>query len=212
MDSSILLANSRTFPDTSVRKSIPVHLGRFPISTWNNPGSTFRLASETSVTWESLHTPVQIVQINENENLPSIEERKKQQEEQSAKAVAQAITAERNRLARELHDAVTQTLFSASLIAEVLPEIWVMDEGEARKSTEELRQLTRGALAEMRTLLLELRPAALSQARLTELLKQLCDAVTGRARLPIDLNIAGDCEMPPEIKLTFYRVAQENSQ
>ncbi len=94
-----------------------------------------------------------------------IEQRQKAEEALAAKAVEEAITAERTRLARDLHDAVTQTLFSASLIAEVLPEIWDMDENEARKSTEELRQLTRGALAEMRTLLLELRPAALTQAR-----------------------------------------------
>ena len=62
------------------------------------------------------------------------------------------MTADRTRLARDLHDAVTQTLFSSSLIAEVLPDLWEMDVEEAQKSTEELRQLTRGALAEMRTL------------------------------------------------------------
>jgi PAS domain S-box-containing protein len=66
----------------------------------------------------------------------------------------EVVAAERNRLARDLHDAVTQTLFSTSLIAEILPELWDVDIDEARKSTEELRQLTRGALAEMRTLLL----------------------------------------------------------
>jgi signal transduction histidine kinase len=107
-------------------------------------------------------------------------------------------------LARELHDAVTQTLFSASLIAEALPELWDLDETEARKSTEELRQLTRGALAEMRTLLLELRPAALTQARFIDLLKQLSEAVTGRARLPIHVDLSGDCEMPTDVKLAFF--------
>src|SRR4029079_12768400 len=70
-----------------------------------------------------------------------------------------AAAAERNRLARDLHDAVTQTLFSTSLIADVLPRLWERDQNTARRRLEELRLLTRGALAEMRALLLELRPA-----------------------------------------------------
>jgi len=131
-------------------------------------------------------------------------------EAQMARAVEDAITAERNRLARELHDAVTQTLFAASLMAEVLPDLWEMDEAEARKSTEDLRQLTRGALAEMRTLLFELRPAALSQARLCDLLKQLSEAVMGRQGLPICLVISGDCEIPSDIKVEMYRIVQES--
>jgi signal transduction histidine kinase len=129
---------------------------------------------------------------------------------QTAQAVEDAVIAERNRLARELHDAVTQTLFAASLIAEVLPDLWEMDDVEARQSTEELRQLTRGALAEMRTLLFELRPAALSQARLCDLLRQLSEAVRGRQGLPIYLNVVGDCDIPCDVKVEMYRIAQES--
>lgn len=133
-----------------------------------------------------------------------------QAKDTQARAIEDAIIAERNRLARELHDAVTQTLFAASLIAEVLPDIWDMDETEARKSTEELRQLTRGALAEMRTLLFELRPAALNQARLCDLLRQLSEAVMGRKGLPICLDISGDCELPGDVKVEIYRIVQES--
>lgn len=134
-----------------------------------------------------------------------ITERKRHIEE-----LQEVVTAERNRLARELHDAVTQTLFSTSLIAEILPELWEINFDEAKKSTEELRQLTRGALAEMRSLLLELRPATLTQVRLIELIKQLCEAFLGRSRLPIELQIEGDYELPPEVQVAFYRVAQES--
>jgi PAS domain S-box-containing protein len=139
-----------------------------------------------------------------------IEQRQRAEESLANKAVEEAITAERTRLARDLHDAVTQTLFSASIIAEVLPELWQVDEAEAKNSTEELRQLTRGALAEMRTLLFELRPATLTQARFPDLLKQLSEAVIGRARLPVTLNVSGEYELPPDVKVAFYRIAQES--
>ncbi len=120
-----------------------------------------------------------------------------------------AVIAERNRLARDLHDAVTQTLFSASLIAEVLPRIWQRSNEEGMKRLNELKQLTRGALAEMRTLLFELRPATLMEAPLEELLKQLSEAVTGRARIPVKLDIKGTAKLPAEVKIVYYRIAQE---
>ncbi len=142
--------------------------------------------------------------------LAEIEQREKAEEALAAKAAEEAVVNERTRLARDLHDAVTQTLFSASLIAEVLPEMWDMDAEEARRSTDELRQLTRGALAEMRTLLLELRPAALTQSSFEDLLKQLCEALIGRARLPIKLAMEGDGRLPPEVQVALYRIAQES--
>jgi signal transduction histidine kinase/putative methionine-R-sulfoxide reductase with GAF domain len=120
-----------------------------------------------------------------------------------------AVIAERNRLARDLHDAVTQTLFSASLIAEVVPRIWARNQEEGMKRLNELRQLTRGALAEMRTLLFELRPATLEEAPLEDLLRQLSEAVTGRARIPVKLDIGGTSKLPADVKIVFYRVAQE---
>ncbi|RPI93184.1 MAG: PAS domain S-box protein [Chloroflexi bacterium] len=139
-----------------------------------------------------------------------IEQRIRIEKELAKKAADEAVAADRTRLARDLHDAVTQTLFSASLIAEVLPDLWEMDIEEAKSSTEELRQLTRGALAEMRTLLLELRPATLTQTRLGDLIKQLCEAFIGRSRLPITLNIEGERDLPPEVQVAYYRIAQES--
>jgi PAS domain S-box-containing protein len=116
---------------------------------------------------------------------------------------------ERSRLARDLHDAVSQTLFSASIIADVLPRIWERDPDEGRKRLEEIRLLTRGALAEMRTLLLELRPAALIDADAGDLIKQLAESITGRTRIPVSVEICGHCPVPPELKISLYRIAQE---
>jgi nitrate/nitrite-specific signal transduction histidine kinase len=120
-----------------------------------------------------------------------------------------AVAGERNRLARELHDAVTQTLFSANLIADVLPRIWKRDPQEGMQNLEELRQLTRGALAEMRTMLLEMRPEALERSDIKSLLTQLADAFIGRVRVPVSLIIQGDCALANDVKIVFYRVAQE---
>ncbi len=120
-----------------------------------------------------------------------------------------AVMQERSRLARDLHDAVTQTLFSASMIAEVLPRIWESDVDQGLSRLEELRELTRGALAEMRTLLLELRPAALMEADLGELLRQLAESVIGRARIQVSVKADSDCNLPPEVKIACYRIAQE---
>ncbi len=122
---------------------------------------------------------------------------------------ASAILAERQRLARDLHDAVTQTLFSATLIADVLPRLWQRRPEQARLRLNELRDLTRGALAEMRSLLLELRPSALTEIDLPDLLRQLSEAMMGRARLPVSVATEGRYPLPPDVKVAFYRIAQE---
>jgi two-component system nitrate/nitrite sensor histidine kinase NarX len=124
-------------------------------------------------------------------------------------AEAIAAAAERNRLARELHDAVSQTLFSASMIADVLPRLWERDQDEARRRLDMLRRLTRGAMAEMRTLLLELRPTALMEADLDELLEQLGKAVEGRAQVDVQLEVERVSGLPADVKVALYRIAQE---
>jgi signal transduction histidine kinase len=87
--------------------------------------------------------------------------------------------------------------------------VWQRDPEEAQKGLEELRDLTRGALAEMRTLLLELRPTALVETKLDDLLLRLTQAVTSRAQLPITVNLEPSPTLPPDVQVTFYRVAQE---
>ncbi len=120
-----------------------------------------------------------------------------------------ATVEERQRLARDLHDAVTQTLFSASLIAEVLPILWDKNPEEGKRRLEELRRSTKGALAEMRILLLELRPAALTEVDLAELLHQMTDAATGKSGIPVILNVEGHGSLPADVQVVFYRIAQE---
>ena len=120
-----------------------------------------------------------------------------------------AIAAERNRLARDLHDAVTQTLFSASMIADVLPKIWERNPDEGRRRLEELRQLTRGALSEMRTLLVELRPAALLDTDLGDLVRHQVNAFIARTRVTVAYECNCAHNPPPEVKEATYRILQE---
>ncbi len=126
-----------------------------------------------------------------------------------ARSEEAARAAERNRLARELHDAVTQVLFSASLIAETMPRIWKKDPEEGQRGLEELRRLIQGALAEMRTMLLELRPAALKEQKLEILIRQLTDGLMARTRMPVTMTVVGDYWLPTEVKLALYRITQE---
>jgi PAS domain S-box-containing protein len=121
-----------------------------------------------------------------------------------------AALQERQRIASELHDSVTQTIYSVGIMAQTLPHL-VREEKytEAEQNATRVRLATLGALAQMRTLLFELRPAALAEARLGVLLQQLGDALTGQSRVPVDLVVRGDGQPPVDVKITFYRIAQE---
>ncbi|MBI5934111.1 MAG: PAS domain S-box protein [Chloroflexi bacterium] len=125
-------------------------------------------------------------------------------------AQALAVLEERQRLARNLHDAVNQSLFSAGLIAEVLPRLWDRDQAEARRSLDDLRRLTRGAMAEMRALLAELRPDTLIDTELGELLILLGNAFTGRTNIPVKVTVTGEgILLPGETQVSLYRICQE---
>lgn len=125
------------------------------------------------------------------------------------KAEELAIISERNRLARDLHDAVTQTIFSASLISEALPALWDKDPQEGRLLLNELRQLNRSALAEMRTLLMELRPKAVIETKLEVLFQQLAEIANQRGALEVSLDCQNGPTLPEDVHLSFYRIGQE---
>ncbi len=132
---------------------------------------------------------------------------------QNARAHQQALLLaaheERQRLARDLHDAVTQTLFTASLISESLLRLGKKKPEQIWQHLEKLHQLNRGALAEMRTLLVELRPDYLLKMHLSTQLHQLADAVKSRKDIDIVVTAKDDIAIPPETQIVLYRIAQE---
>ncbi len=125
------------------------------------------------------------------------------------KAEELAVISERNRLARDLHDAVTQTIFSASLISEALPALWEKDPQEGYQLLYELRQLNRSALAEMRTLLIELRPKAVVETRLEVLFQQLAEIANERGDLQVTVECQNGVTLPEDVHLSLYRIGQE---
>lgn len=117
---------------------------------------------------------------------------------------------ERQRLARDLHDAVSQTLFSASFTSEMLlRQRKTLTPRTLWKNIKHLSALVTSALGEMRILLLELRPESFVNADLPTLLSHLIDAAGTRMDAEISLDVKGDYELPIEQKIAFYRIAQE---
>ena len=115
---------------------------------------------------------------------------------------------ERQRLARELHDSVTQSLYTASMLGRALPTAWDRDPSQARQMLAHLDDVTSSALAELRTLLIELRPSAVLQTELGDLLRQLARALRSRIEKPILVEVDGTATLPAEVQVTFYRLAQ----
>jgi signal transduction histidine kinase len=121
-----------------------------------------------------------------------------------------AVLEERQRLARELHDSVTQSLYGISLQTEAASR--ALAAGDANPAATNLREIgetTREALGEMRLLLFELRPPLLEERGLMGALESRLGAVEARAGLTTELHSATDERLPPEIEQELYRLAQE---
>ncbi len=119
-----------------------------------------------------------------------------------------AAAEERQRVARELHDAVNQSLWAAALTAESLVAELPEDLSSAHHKAGRLGALTRGALAEMRSLLLELRPAELPEVPLNELIEHLLSAFEARRAVKVEVDLV-PVELGETMHLAFYRIAQE---
>lgn len=117
---------------------------------------------------------------------------------------------ERQRLARDLHDSVKQTLFMIGATAEALQLQADPDEGQRAVGLAQLRQLSQAALAEMNMMLFELHPAKLVEVGLDTLLRQLAEALLGRTTAAIAVVAESlAAALPLNVKVAYYRIAQE---
>lgn len=125
-------------------------------------------------------------------------------------AEALAVVQERQRLARELHDAVTQSVYSATLLAATgRRAVAAGDWEQAANFLDRLQTITGQALKELRLLVYELRPSALENAGLVEALQHRLDAVERRAGIQARLLVEDDIPLGEEQESALYRIVVE---
>jgi signal transduction histidine kinase len=121
-----------------------------------------------------------------------------------------AAMTERTRLARELHDSVTQSLYSVTLYAEAAARMLLDGENtEAAACLRELRDTAQEALREMRLLIFQLRPLALEKGGLAAALQTRLDAVEGRGGMQVELRVQGTEQLSSSVQQELYHIAQE---
>ena len=121
-----------------------------------------------------------------------------------------AVLEERNRLARELHDSVTQSLYGVTMYAEAAARLLSSRQvGMAADHLRELRDTAQEALREMRLLVFQLRPPVLEKEGLVAALQARLETVEGRAGLETEFKVEGKAQLPPEMEEGLYRIALE---
>jgi len=121
-----------------------------------------------------------------------------------------AILEERSRLARELHDSVTQSVYSVTLYAEAATRL--LKSGDITQAEEylgDLRDTGLEALREMRLLIYELRPLALEKSTLADALRSRLEAVEARSGVKSTLTVEGDEDLDYSTKVELYQIGQE---
>src|SRR2546423_2337360 len=121
------------------------------------------------------------------------------------------VVEERNRLARELHDAVNQTLFSVSLTADAAALLVETEPERAKEQLGEVRELVRSAMAEMRSLIFELRPGDVVADGLAATLQKHVDVLRRVHGANIELELDGTRRLSPEaaVQREIFRIVQE---
>ena len=116
---------------------------------------------------------------------------------------------ERRALVRLLHSTAGQTIYAANTMAELLPRISEKNPQKMQTYMDELAMLTKAAMADIRTLMLELQPEAIPQTELNLLIKQLCDSFTGQTRISVTYKGTDKLFLPPEIQIACYQIIKE---
>jgi nitrate/nitrite-specific signal transduction histidine kinase len=120
-----------------------------------------------------------------------------------------AIVEERTRLARELHDSVTQSLFSIVLNAEAANTLLPTEPDRSSEAIQRLQEIAQDALAEMRSLIHELRPPSLGEQDFESALERYINVIRKRYSLDVRLKIRGELGLSREFEQALYRIVQE---
>lgn len=120
-----------------------------------------------------------------------------------------AAAEERSRLARDLHDSVSQTIFSLTLTAQAARILLDRDPGRVAGQLDHLQSLAKSALGEMRSLIQQLRPDPLMLDGLAACLRQHVRERKEQDGLEVDLTIQGERRLPAAVEEGLFRVVQE---
>jgi signal transduction histidine kinase len=126
-----------------------------------------------------------------------------------AQAEALAIVQERDRLARNLHDSVTQTIFSMTLTAEAARILFDRDPPRAEGQLDRLQMLAKSALEEMRSVVFDMRPTAIAEQGLIPALRHHIIALDRQHGLTVALHITGEPRLSDRQAQRLFRVVQE---
>jgi signal transduction histidine kinase len=116
---------------------------------------------------------------------------------------------EHNRLARDLHDSVVQKLFGVVLAAQSAATLLDRSSSDARGQLDKLQELAQEAIAELRSLVFQLRPAAIESEGLAAALAKHVDVLRRVHRLQIDFDATGESRLRPGVDEELFRIAQE---
>jgi signal transduction histidine kinase len=123
-----------------------------------------------------------------------------------------SVVEERNRLARELHDSVTQQLFGVVLAAESAGELLARGDGAAGEELERVQALARGAMEELRSVVFELRPASLEAEGLASVLRKHVEVLRRISGREIELRVGSPPSLGSVAAGQVFRIAQEALQ
>jgi len=123
---------------------------------------------------------------------------------------ANAVDVERHRIARDLHDSVTQRLYSVAFLADAAQRQVATESDEVHGTIQRIRTLLLTSLSELRVLLFELQPQSLGSTRFPQLVEQLVETVAAGVDGDVQADVAEIPVLPRDVKLGLYRLAQES--
>ena len=121
----------------------------------------------------------------------------------------EAVAAERSRLARDLHDSVTQTIFSMTLTTEATRQLLERDPSRLPSQLDKLQELSKHALAQMRSLIFKMRPTTVSEIGLAPALHHHIRRIQKQSGLSVSLDVVGESDLTGDRAERLYRIIQE---
>jgi signal transduction histidine kinase len=133
----------------------------------------------------------------------------RQLQDQAAQLEELAVVQERNRLARELHDSVTQTVFSMTLAVQTAQVLLAKDVGRVAAQLDRVVELARNASREIQAIVKQLRPASIAEQGLAAAVQAYLAERQARDGLSAHLEVKGEAQWPENVTLGLYRIVQE---